>query len=104
MRKSWTNIVAACDPCNVKKDNKLDMKPTWGLPQRVSNQALIPVRTANGCARSLIELYSAIQPGDYPTRRFRTGTSRATTGGASGVIKDLIGIQEYNAPGPVRSR
>jgi hypothetical protein len=63
---------------------------TWGLPQRVSNQALIPVRTANGCARSLIELYSAIQPGDYPTRRFRTGTSRATTGGASGVIKDLI--------------
>ena len=24
---SWTNIVAACDPCNVKKDNKLDMKP-----------------------------------------------------------------------------
>jgi 5-methylcytosine-specific restriction endonuclease McrA len=24
---SWTNIVAACDPCNVKKDNKLDMRP-----------------------------------------------------------------------------
>jgi 5-methylcytosine-specific restriction endonuclease McrA len=24
---SWTNIVAACDPCNVKKDNRLDMKP-----------------------------------------------------------------------------
>ena len=24
---SWTNIVAACDPCNVRKDNKLDMKP-----------------------------------------------------------------------------
>ena len=24
---SWTNIVAACDPCNVKKDNKLDMQP-----------------------------------------------------------------------------
>ena len=23
----WTNIVAACDPCNVRKDNKLDMKP-----------------------------------------------------------------------------
>jgi 5-methylcytosine-specific restriction endonuclease McrA len=24
---SWTNIVAACDPCNVKKDDRLDIKP-----------------------------------------------------------------------------
>lgn len=24
---SWTNIVAACDPCNVKKDNRTNMKP-----------------------------------------------------------------------------
>jgi len=24
---SWTNIVAACNPCNVRKDNRLDMKP-----------------------------------------------------------------------------
>ena len=24
---SWTNIVAACDPCNVKKDNRTSMKP-----------------------------------------------------------------------------
>lgn len=24
---SWTNIVAACDPCNVKKDDKLEMRP-----------------------------------------------------------------------------
>ena len=24
---SWTNIVAACDPCNVKKDNRTEMKP-----------------------------------------------------------------------------
>jgi 5-methylcytosine-specific restriction endonuclease McrA len=23
---SWTNIVAACDPCNVKKDNRTNMK------------------------------------------------------------------------------
>jgi 5-methylcytosine-specific restriction endonuclease McrA len=24
---SWTNIVAACDPCNVRKDDKLEMRP-----------------------------------------------------------------------------
>ena len=24
---SWTNIVAACDPCNVKKDNRTKMQP-----------------------------------------------------------------------------
>jgi 5-methylcytosine-specific restriction endonuclease McrA len=24
---AWTNIVAACDPCNVKKDNRTEMKP-----------------------------------------------------------------------------
>jgi 5-methylcytosine-specific restriction endonuclease McrA len=24
---SWTNIVAACDPCNVRKDNRSEMKP-----------------------------------------------------------------------------
>jgi 5-methylcytosine-specific restriction endonuclease McrA len=24
---SWTNIVAACDPCNVRKDNRTEMKP-----------------------------------------------------------------------------
>jgi 5-methylcytosine-specific restriction endonuclease McrA len=24
---SWTNIVAACDPCNVKKDNRTNMNP-----------------------------------------------------------------------------
>lgn len=24
---SWTNIVAACDPCNLKKGNKLEMRP-----------------------------------------------------------------------------
>ena len=65
---------------------------------RVSNQALIPVRTANGCARSLIELYSAIQPRDYPTRRFRTVRCvmiRSLPAGAgrlpvsSGVARDL---------------
>ena len=24
---SWTNIVAACDPCNAKKDNRTNMQP-----------------------------------------------------------------------------
>lgn len=24
---SWNNIVAACDPCNLKKGNRLDMRP-----------------------------------------------------------------------------
>ena len=42
---SWTNIVAACNPCNTRKDNRLDMKPM--RPPRVpSLQELLAAKQA----------------------------------------------------------
>jgi 5-methylcytosine-specific restriction endonuclease McrA len=42
---SWTNIVAACDPCNVRKDNRLDMKP-MRAPAVPSPQDLLAAKRA----------------------------------------------------------
>lgn len=36
---SWTNIVAACDPCNLLKGNKLDMQP-MKVPREPTPQEL----------------------------------------------------------------
>ncbi len=42
---SWTNIVAACNPCNVRKDNRLDMKPMRS-PTMPSPQELLAAKRA----------------------------------------------------------
>lgn len=42
---SWTNIVAACDPCNLLKGNKQDMQP-MKVPREPSSAELLALKRA----------------------------------------------------------
>ena len=42
---SWENVVAACSPCNVEKDDRVDMKP-FRMPREPTSHELVVAKRA----------------------------------------------------------